>query len=143
MKEKTQKLITWLCLGIAILGSIFAIIFAMDTVKFEGMFNIAYIILFVFVGIALVAMLGYRVLSLIKGGSRGLLIGLGCLVVVAVIAFLLSKGNDVSEVLMERNNITEGTSKVIGAGCWMVYILLGITVISMLYVEVSKMIKKK
>ncbi|MCF0211654.1 MAG: hypothetical protein HUK17_01990 [Bacteroidales bacterium] len=143
MKEKTQKLITWLCLGIAILGSIFAIIFAMDTEKFAGMFNIAYIILFVFVGIALLAMLGYRVLSLCKGGSRGLLIGLGCLIVVAVVAFLLSSGNDISEVVMEKNSITEGTSKIIGAGCYMVYILLAVTIIAMLYVEVSKLIKKK
>lgn len=143
MKEKTKKLITWLSMGIAVLGSIFAIIFAMDPDKFSAMFDIAYYILFVFIGLAAVAMIGYRVLSVVKGGSRGLLIGLGCLVVVCVVAFLLSSGTDVSDVMLERNNITQSGSRLVGMGCYVVYILLAVTVVAMLYVECARIFKKK
>jgi len=141
MQEKSRKLITWVSLGIAVLGSIFAIIFALDTTN-NIMFDIAYYILFIFVGAALVAMLGYRVISLVKGGSRGLLIGLGSLIVVAVVAFLLSKGDDISPVLMEKNNITTGASRLIGTGCVTVYILVAVTILSIIYVEASKLFKK-
>lgn len=141
MQEKTRKLTTWLSLGIAVLGSIFAIIFALDTTN-GLMFNIAYYILFVFISFSVLAVVGYRVLSLVKGGSRGLLIGLGALVVVAVVAFLLSSGNDISPVLMEKNNITTGASRLIGAGCYAVYILVAVTILAIIYTEASKLFKK-
>ena len=64
-------------------------------------------------------------------------------VVVLVVSYLLSKGNDVTLALMEKNNITESTSKLIGACCIVVYILVIGAAASILYTEVAKLIKKK
>lgn len=143
MKEKTKKLITWLCLGIAILGSVFAVIFAMDVQKFNGLFAIPYTILLAFIALALIAMLGYRIVDLFKGGSHGLVIGLGALIVVCVVAFLLSSGSDISEVVLEKNNVSATGSRLVGMGCYTVYILLAVTIIAMIYVECARIFKKK
>jgi uncharacterized membrane protein YagU involved in acid resistance len=63
-------------------------------------------------------------------------------VAVVVVSYLLSKGNDVTPALMEKNNISESTSKLIGAACWMVYILVIGAAVSILYTEVAKLFKK-
>lgn|SRR5574344_570086 len=143
MQEKTKKLITWISLGVAILGSIFAIIFALDQEKFSNMFDIAYWFMFAFVIATIAAMLIFLVTRVIKGRGKGLIIGLGLLVAVAVVAFLLSKGTDISSAVLEKNNVTEGTSKMVGAGCITIYILLIASALSILYVEVSTVFKKK
>ena len=59
-----------------------------------------------------------------------------------VVSYLLSKGNDVTLALMEKNNISEGTSKLIGAACWVVYILVIGAAGSILYTEIAKLLKK-
>ena len=143
MQEKTRKLITWICLGIAVLGSLFAIMFAMNQDKFSGMYNIAYGILLIFVVLAIAAILYFLVLRVINGGGKGLLIGLGLLVAVALIAFLLSSKTDLSTTFLERNNATQGTSKLVGAGCITVYVLVFAAACSIVYVEIAKAIKKK
>ena len=45
--------------------------------------------------------------------------------------------------LMEKNNITEGTSKLIGAACILVYILVIGAAGCIIYAEVAKSLKKK
>ena len=67
----------------------------------------------------------------------------GVIVVACVIAFVLAKGTDVSPALMEKNDITEGTSKLIGAACILVYILVIAAAVSIIYSECSKALKKK
>ena len=58
-------------------------------------------------------------------------------------AFLLAKGNDVTPALMEKFNVTEGTSKLIGAACILVYILVIGAAGCIVYAEVAKSLKKK
>lgn len=142
MLEKTRKLIQWICLGIAILGSLSAILFAMNQAKFSGMYNVAYGILLLCCAFAIVAILFFLIKATIKGGRKGLLIGLGLMIVVALVAFLLSKGSDLSNAVLEKYDVTEGTSKLIGAGCIMTYIIFAVTCISIVYVEVAKAFKK-
>ena len=62
--------------------------------------------------------------------------------VVCVLAFVLSKGNDVSPALMEKHGVTEGTSKLIGAACYMVYILVIVAAVSIIYTAIAKSLKK-
>lgn len=155
MQEKTRKLITWISLAVAVLGAVFAIIYAMaipsvkeagmDTVmaSHSGLFATAYVILLLFVAVALISILYFLVMRVIHGEGKGLLIGLGLLVGVALIAFLVSSGNDLSTVFLEKNGATAGTSKIVGAGCIMVYVLVIGAIAAMVYVEVSKALKKK
>ena len=45
-------------------------------------------------------------------------------------------------LLMEKFNVTEGTSKLIGAACIMVYILVIAAAVSIVYTAITKSLKK-
>ena len=62
---------------------------------------------------------------------------------VLLASFLLAKGNDVSAVLLEKNGLSESASRLIGAACILVYILVIAAACSIVYVEVAKLSKKK
>ena len=157
MKEKTDKLITLLGLGIAVVCTILTIVFAMNNggvkelsaVKANGLFDATYWILVCFIVISLAAIVYFLVVKLAKHFKeepvylKKFLVLVGIVVVVLVVSYLLSKGNDVTLALMEKNNITESTSKLIGACCIVVYILVIGAAASILYTEVAKLIKKK
>ena len=149
MKEKTRKLLTWICLGLAIIGSIFAIVFAMNIEKNSGMYNIAYGIVAAFVVLSIVAILAFVLVQFIKNfkdnpkkAMKSIYV-LIIAVVVCLVSFLLASGTDVSQALLDKNNLTESTSKWIGAACILVYILVIAAICSIIFVEVSKLIKKK
>lgn len=147
MKEKTDKLITWVVLGIAILASIFAIAFATNTQN-EGMFNIAYWITFIFVIISVLGMIAFFILRFVKNfqenpaKAKKTLIVLGIAIAVILVAFLLSSGVDVPKAMLDKNGVSEGASKWIGAGAITVYILVFAAITSIIYVECAKMLKK-
>ena len=67
-------------------------------------------------------------------------IGVGALVVLIIIAYALSTGSD-AETLFAKLDITEGTSKQVGTGLITFYILAGAAVLSILYVEVTRLFK--
>ena len=156
MKEKTDKLITLLGLGIAVVCTILAIVFAMNNggvkelsaVKANGLFDATYWILVCFVVVSIAAIVYFLVVKLAKrfkeesGYLKRFLILVGIVVVVLLVSFLLSKGNDVTPALMDKFNVTEGTSKLIGAACILVYILVIGSAASILYTEIAKLLKK-
>jgi magnesium-transporting ATPase (P-type) len=157
MKEKTDKLITWIGLGVALLATVLSILFAMsngdvkvlEAVRNGGLFDATYWILIILIAISLIAIVWFLVVKLAHnfkenpGYIKKFLLMLGLIIVACLAAFLLSRGNDVSPALMEKNNITEGTSKLIGAACILVYILVIAAACSIIYVECSKAFKKK
>ena len=156
MKEKTDKLITLLGLGIAVVCTILTIIFAMNNVgvkelsavKANGLFDATYWILICFVVLSIAAIVYFLIMKLAKrfkeepGYLKKFLILVGIIVVVLVVSYLLAKGNDVTPAMMEKFNVTEGTSKLIGAACILVYILVIGSAASILYTEIAKLIKK-
>lgn len=149
MKEKTRKLITIICLGLSIVASIFAIIFALDNEKNSGMYDIAYGITFAFVVLSVIAILAFVLLQFFKNfkddrkkAIKAIAI-IGLAILVCLVSFLLATGTDVSQALLDKNNLTVSTSKWIGAACILVYILVIGAALSIVYVEVSKLFKKK
>ncbi len=149
MKEKTDKLITWLSIGIALLASIFAIVFALDTVSNNGMFNIAYWITFLCVVLCIVGILGFALWAFVKKfsddrkGAIRTIIVIAIAVVVVIVSYFLASGSDVPFALLDKNNLTVGACKWIGAACIMVYILVIGAALSIVYVECAKFFKKK
>ena len=151
MKEATRKLVMWCGIGVALLCTVLTIIFAinnggvkeLDAVKANGAFDATFWIL-----VALIAIVIFLIVKLAANfkqqpGYVGKFLGLvGAVVVVCVAAFLLSKGNDVSPALMEKHDVTESTSKLIGAACIMVYILVAASAIAIVYSEIAKSLKK-
>ena len=156
MKEKTDKLITLVGLGIAVVCTLLTIVFAMNNggvkelsaVKANGLFDLTYWILVCFVVVSIAAIVYFLIVKLAKrfkeepGYLKKFLILVGIIVVVLLVSFLLSKGNDVTPALMEKFNVTEGTSKLIGAACILVYILVIGSAASIIYTEIAKLTKK-
>ena len=157
MKEKTDKLITFIGLGVALLCTVLAIVFAMnngdvkslDSVRQGGLFDATYWILALMVILSIVAIVSCLCVYLanrfkeVPGYAKKFFIILGVAVVVCLAAFLLAKGNDVTPALMEKSGTTEGTSKLIGAACILVYILVIGAACCIVYAEISKSLKKK
>ena len=135
-------------LGVALLASVFAIVFALNTQN-EAMFGIAYWIIFCLVVVSIAAILVFLCIKLAKrfkeepGYWKKFLLLVVLVVVACLAAYLLSTGNDVKAALLEKNNMTEGTSKLIGAACILVYILVIGAACSILYTECAKLFKKK
>lgn len=158
MKEKTDKLITYVGLGIALLCFVLALIFAMNNgsdvktladVQAGGLFDTIYWILIALVVISIAAILVFLCIKLadrfktVPGYAKKFFIILGIAVVACVASFVLAKGNDITPALMEKFDVTEGTSKLIGAACIMVYILVIGAAGCIIYAEVAKSLKKK
>ena len=149
MKEKTDKFLTIVMLGLAVVASIFAVLFALNTDKFAGLYNVAYwmLILIVICAIAAIVIFAGKKLGenfkTQKGFAKKFLIILIAAVVVLLASFLLAKGNDVSAVLLEKNGLSESASRLIGTACILVYILVIAAACSIVYVEVAKLSKKK
>lgn len=157
MNEKTDKLITWVGLGIALLCTVLAIVFAMNNgdvkelsaVRQGGLFDATYWILVCLVAVSIIAIVIFLFVKLanrfktVPGYAKKFFIILGVAIVACVASFLLSSGNDVTPALMERFNVSEGTSKLIGAACILVYILVIGAACCIVYAEVSKSLKKK
>lgn len=149
MKEKTDKILTLALLGLAIVSTVFAFIFALDTVKNSVMFDVAFWLLVVMVGVSLVAILIFLVKKLGErfktepGYLKKFLILVGIIIVVLGASFLLATGNDVSEAMLEKNNLTVGASKLIGAACILCYIIVIGAALAILFSEVLPKSNKK
>lgn len=157
MKEKTDKLITFIGLGVALLCTVLAIVFAMnngdvkslDSVRQGGLFDATYWILALMVILSIVAIVIFLFVKLanrfkeVPGYAKKFFIILGIAIVACLAAFLLAKGDDVTPALMEKSGTSEGTSKLIGAACILVYILVIGAAGCIIYAEVAKSLKKK
>jgi NADH:ubiquinone oxidoreductase subunit 6 (subunit J) len=144
MKEKTDKLLTLVMLLLGVLCAVFAFLFALDTTKFTGMYDIVYWILVALIFVSVIAIVYFLFKRLIRNGKLvKFLIGCAAIAAVIVVLFLLSKGTDVSDAFLERNGVTQATSKWIGAACYACYLLILGAACAIVYVEVAKSFKKK
>ena len=148
MREKTKKIITIVMLAFAVIASALAIVFATNQAN-EGTFWAAYWITFIMVILAIAGILVFACVKFVKNfkenpkQARKTLLAIAIAAVVVLVSFLFATGNDVSQVLLDKNNLTVGTSRWIGAACIMVYILVGAAALAIVYVECSKLFKKK
>ena len=157
MKEITRKIITFVVLGIAIVATVLSVLFAMNNgdvkdlaaVKANGLFDATFWILICLVAVSIIAILWFVIKGMAKkfaedkGYWKKFLGILLAIVVVCIAAYAMSKGNDINQALMEKNNISESTSKLIGAACYVVYILVIAAACAIVYTEVAKSFKKK
>ena len=156
MKESTRKLITWAGIIIAGICTVLSIVFAMNNgdvkelsaVQANGLFDATFYILLCLIAVSVIAIVVFLCIGLgkkfseDKGYWKKFLGIVAAIVVVCVLAFVLSKGNDVSPALMEKHDVTEATSKLIGAACYMVYILVIAAAVAIVYTAIAKSLKK-
>lgn len=96
------------------------------------------------IGICVVGILFFAVSRIASNpkAAKSALIGIGGLVVLFVIAYAASTGADVAtNPVFEKLQVNESTSKSVGAGLIGLYLIMGLTVLSIIYAEVSRLIK--
>ncbi len=94
------------------------------------------------IGICVIGILIFAVARIVShpGAAKNSLIGIVGLIVLAVLAYLLSTGDDANGIFADLN-VEEGTSHRVGAGLVTLYLLMGLAVISILYNEVTRLFK--
>lgn len=104
--------------------------------------NIGIYATYALLGICLLAILGFSLLRVITHpkAAKSALIGIVGLIVLAIIAYAISSGADVSK--FAQFNISEGESKTIGAGLIGLYIMMGLAILTIIYVEISRLFNK-
>lgn len=154
MKEKTRKLITLILLVIGIIGTALAVFHAMGSdpknqldgmVELgnpqSGLYDIVYWVLVAYFFVALISIIVFAFKG-IKFGKSLIITIVGAVVIIGL-SFLLSSGTDVSSVMLDKYNTTEGQSRLVGAACYIVYILCAAAFAAIVYVEIANSLKKK
>ncbi len=95
-------------------------------------------------GVALVSLIYFSLKQFISnfGQSKTALYGIGAMIVLFVLAYVLSSGTDLSQALLEKTKTTVDTSRMVGAGLIYTYLLFGGLVVTLLTVEIMKPFKK-
>lgn len=120
------RIAQWAIMGLGVLFTI--MIFAGSDAGIDGGLWITYIAL----GIAAIATLGFS----LQGLTKKSLIGLGAFVALFVVAYVLDGGT-----VQPGWNVTESTSKWIGAGLILMYIALIGAICMIIYGEITRMFK--
>lgn len=139
------KILRIIALVLALIGVVFALMVAgsdketlmQDGSMVDNMMRIAYLVF----AIVLVLVLVYVLKGLFTGNIKKTLLTLGIFFVIVIIAYSVSSGSDLDlqPFIDKGQNITEATSKKVGAGLYIFYTLAILAILSMLS---SGLIKK-
>lgn len=94
------------------------------------------------IGISILLILVFAVTQIAKNpsGAKTVIIGIVGMIVLMAIAYGLSTGSDANTIYADEG-ISEGTSRQVGTGLMTFYILAGAALLSILYVEVTRLFK--
>ena len=147
---KSQKILTII---MGIIGAISAIFLFMiisagdDAVKAgeaDGAVNtfmyIAYVVLFLIVAIVLL----FVIKGLFAGNIKKTLMSVGAFLIIVFISYAMSSGTDLDlkPFVDKGQDVTEATSKQVGAGLYAFYVLAFLAIASMAYSGVKKVFNK-
>ncbi len=96
------------------------------------------------IGICILMILVFAVGRIAKnpGGAKSALIGIVGLLVLLFVAYALSTGTDANtNPKYVEMSLSEETSRQVGTGLMVFYILAGLAILSILYVEVTRLFK--
>jgi len=125
--------------GIAVIGSILflLILFKGDDSFIPYAIGLSLWSIYIAAGIAVLFGLLHFVTN-IKDNKKGL-IGIGAFVLIIVIARFMAKGQETTADLLQKAD--EGQILMTDSGLYMLYILMGIAVLTILFAEVSRLLK--
>jgi len=100
-------------------------------------------ITYALIGICVVGILGFSIVNIAKnpGGAKSAVFGTVGLILVFVLTYVTSDGTDATTVYADEG-ITEATSKRVGMGLGTFYVLTAVAILSIIYVEVSRLFSK-
>lgn len=156
MKKDFRKIYWIIAIIIGVVASICAVAYAVlfdKAAPIEGQssamtaWNIAYWSVIVLFAACIVAAVVFSIAQIVKGlmydpkKQIGILVGIGALIVVFVVSYVLSSGTDIPQELFEKTGSDYSSSKLIGACMYTVYVLFAGVIISALYAEIAKKLK--
>ena len=106
------------------------------------MINFGLFLTYALIGVSVLAILFFSLAKIIRepGGARSALIGIAGLVIIIILGFLLSTGSD-ANTTYAKLDVTESVSHRVGAGLMTLYVIMGLTILSILYVEITRLFK--
>ena len=138
MSDILSKVVQWFLYFMLGISALFGALFYADVISVNLLLTWGYILLGVTVLATLVAAFS-NILLKPKGSLKVLLI-LAIMVVVAIVSYVLSS-NEFTTAQLEKLQITETTSKLVGAGLFFTYFLAVVALLAIVYSAVSRMFK--
>lgn len=129
-------------ISLYVILAISVILFVLFYIKGESMTNTVIYWAYILLAITVLLLIGFPIAFFIKNPRKGLtvlfvLIGF---IILFGISYLLAS-DATNAVVYEKMHITANTSRFIGAGLIMMYILTGITVLSLIYTGIVNAFK--
>ena len=110
----------------------------------DFLINAGLILTYVMIGTATLAAIVYPLMFLSKNPTKGktALMGIGGLLLVAVVSYIIASGDLLTFPGSEKFGMTEASTKRVGMGLITFYILSVATILAILYAELGKLFKK-
>lgn len=141
----SHKILKIVAFALAIIGAIFALmIMAGSEANAESMSGNMLYVAYLVLGIVLALVLLFVFKGLLSGNIKKTLMTVGAFLAVVIISYIISSGTDLDlQPFIDKGvNLTEATSKLVGAGLYAFYILAIIAIGSMLYGGSKKLTNK-
>ncbi len=118
------------------------VLFALFYINGESMTNTVLYWAYILLAITVLLLIGFPIFFFIKNPHKGLtvLFVLVGFIILFGISYLFAS-DATNAVIYEKQSITPGVSRFIGAGLIMVYILTGIAVLSLIYTGIVNIFK--
>jgi cytochrome bd-type quinol oxidase subunit 2 len=140
-----HKILKIVAFALAIIGAIFALmIMAGDEATAQNMSSYMLTIAYIVLGIVLLLVVLFVIKGLFAGDIKKTLMTVGAFAAVIIISYVISSGTDLDlKPFTDKGaDVTEATSKNVGAGLYAFYILAAVAIGSMLYGGAKKMFNK-
>jgi len=117
-----HKIIKWVAIALAVIGVIFAVMLVAGN---NGMLDSILYLAYAVLALILVIVLIYVLKGLFAGNVKKTLMSVGLFLAVVLVAYFISSGTDLDlqPFIDKGQDVTEATSKKIGAGLYTFYVL--------------------
>lgn len=142
---KSHKILKIIASVLAIIGAFFALmIIAGDEETAQSMSGNMLYIAYAVLGLIIVMVLLFVIKGLFAGNIKKTLMTVGAFLVIILISYSMSSGTDLDLTPFTDKglDVTEGTSKKVGAGLYAFYVLAFLAIASMVYSGVKKIFNK-
>ena len=120
------------------ISALLALLFYIDAISDDVLIYWGYFLVIFTAVITILFPLAFLILN--PKNSIKIFIGIGVMVVIAIIAYSLATVG-FTDLQLEKLGITAGTSKYVGAGLIFTYILASLAVLSIIYASISRIFK--
>jgi hypothetical protein len=120
------------------ISALLALLFYIDAISDDVLIYWGYFLVIFTAVITILFPLAFLILN--PKNSIKIFIGIGLMVVIAIIAYSLATVG-FTDLQLEKLGISSGTAKYVGAGLIFTYILAALTVLSIIYASISRIFK--